>query len=80
MKVNTSINERIIRVILGIIFLAVGFIFLGHNIIISIILFIAGIAALYVGISGFCPVYAGLGISRAKKGLDLFKKDNERNN
>ena len=79
MKVNTSINERVIRIILGIIFLAAGFIFIGSSVIISIILFIAGIAALYVGISGFCPIYAGLGISRAKKRLGLSKKDNDHN-
>ncbi len=63
MKVNQGKNDRVIRVILGIILLIIGYILLGSSEALGVILLIAGIAALITGIAGLCPFYALLGIS-----------------
>ncbi len=74
MIVNTAKGERIVRIILGIIFIIVGlFILFSVNMVLAfaIILLMVGILTLFVGISGFCPVYGIFGISRAKKKIDI---------
>lgn len=74
MYVNTAIGERIVRIILGTIFLIVGFFILfklNWVFAIAIFLVLFGIFTLFIGISGFCPVYALFGISRAKKKIEI---------
>ena len=61
-KKNVGV-DRIIRVILGIILVIIGYILLGSNEILGIILLMAGIVVSITGITGFCPFYALLGIS-----------------
>ncbi|MDA8272222.1 MAG: DUF2892 domain-containing protein [Deltaproteobacteria bacterium] len=74
MYVNTATGERIVRIILGTIFLIVGFFILfklNWVFAIAIFLVLFGIFTLFIGISGFCPVYALFGISRAKKKIEI---------
>ena len=74
MKVNTARGERIVRIILGTIFLIDGlFILFILNWIFALAMFliIFGIFTLFIGISGFCPVYALFGFSRAKKKIEV---------
>ncbi len=65
MKVNESGLDRLIRVVLGIVLLALNFggIVSGGF---GIVLVVVGALALLTGIFGFCPLYAVLKI-RTKK-------------
>ena len=80
MYVNTATGERIVRIILGTIFLIVGFFILfklNWVFAIAIFLVLFGIFTLFIGISGFCPVYALFGISRAKKKIEIILNKGE---
>jgi len=68
MKANESTADRVIRFIMGIIFLIFGFIVLGNNIL-GVILDIIGIILVITAITGYCGLYAILGIS-TKKGKE----------
>ena len=65
MKANEGSTDRIIRVILGIILIVVGFFVL--KAILGIILGIIGIVLLLTGAVGFCALYPCLKINTAKK-------------
>lgn len=65
MKVNESGVDRIIRVVLGIILLALSF---GRVVTggLGIVVLVLGAVALLTGIVGFCPLYAMLKIRTNK--------------
>lgn len=65
MKVNESGLDRIIRVVLGIILLALSFgsVVTGG---LGIVVLVLGAVALLTGIVGFCPLYAMLKIRTNK--------------
>ncbi len=65
MKANEGTADRIIRLIVGIILLILGFMVLGNNVL-GIILDVIGIILVITAISGFCLLYAVFGI-RTKK-------------
>lgn len=57
MKINESNADRIIRVVLGIALLVVGFGgFIGGSL--GLVFKIVGALSLFTGAVGFCPVYA----------------------
>lgn len=57
MKINESTTDRIIRVILGVVLLVLGWAgIVGGTL--GLILKIAGFIPLLTGIIGFCPLYA----------------------
>ncbi|HVP21712.1 MAG TPA: DUF2892 domain-containing protein [Anaerolineaceae bacterium] len=65
MKANESGLDRLIRVVLGVVFLALSF----GNVVtggFGIVLIILGAIALLTGIVGFCPLYALLKLSTKK--------------
>ncbi len=64
MKPNESNVERIIRVIAGLVLIAVGFWFIGGTV--GIIVGIIGFVPLLTGIIGYCPAYGLLGFSSKK--------------
>lgn len=59
MKKNTSLADRIIRVLLGVAIIATGVIF-------ETLWGIVGIIPLVSGLSGFCPLYAVFGFSTGR--------------
>jgi quinol-cytochrome oxidoreductase complex cytochrome b subunit len=65
MKVNESKTDRIIRVVVGVIFLVL---FLTNTVagILGTILLVLGIILLVTGFLGFCPLYTLLKISTNK--------------
>jgi len=65
MKINESGLDRIIRVILGIVLLALS---LTNTVTggLGIVLIVLGAVALLTGVVGFCPLYALLKISTKK--------------
>jgi uncharacterized membrane protein HdeD (DUF308 family) len=66
MKANESSTDRLIRIILGIIFIILGWFALGNNTL-GVILDIIGIILIITGITGFCLIYTLLGMSTKKK-------------
>ncbi len=71
MKQNESKIDRIIRLILGLIFVGVGialYFVLGSpaNLILLIILVVFGAVALFTAATGFCALYALFNISTLK--------------
>ncbi|MFW0883889.1 DUF2892 domain-containing protein [Candidatus Acidulodesulfobacterium sp. H_13] len=67
MKINEGTTDRAVRIVTGIILLAVGFIVLGSLKDLAIILFIVSFMALLTGITGHCTLYSVLGISTCPK-------------
>ncbi len=65
MKANESSTDRIVRVIVGIILIVVGFFVLKATL--GIILGVIGIVLLLTGAVGFCALYPLLKINTAKK-------------
>ncbi|MCX6085558.1 MAG: DUF2892 domain-containing protein [Caldiserica bacterium] len=57
MKQNESMTDRIIRVVAGVVFLALG-LFSHANMTLRVVLDILGVIALFTGITGFCGLYA----------------------
>lgn len=66
MKGNESGTDRVIRIIVGIILIILGWMALGNNAL-GIVLDIIGIILIITGITGFCLIYALLGMSTKKK-------------
>ncbi len=64
MKGNENNVDRIIRVIVGLILIAVGFWAMGGTA--GIIVGIIGFVSLLTGILGYCPVYGLFGFSTKK--------------
>jgi hypothetical protein len=67
MKVNEGTTDRVIRVILGIILLAIGVFEVGSAEVLGIVLIVVGLIILITGISGFCALYSLLGIKTCEK-------------
>jgi hypothetical protein len=65
MKTNEGTTDRLIRLILGVVLIIIGWPVLGNNIW-GIILDVIGVILLITGITGFCTVYKILGISTLK--------------
>ena len=65
MKPNEGSTDRIIRVILGIVLIVIGWAVLGNNTL-GVILDIIGVILLITAITGFCGIYRLLGISTIK--------------
>jgi uncharacterized membrane protein HdeD (DUF308 family) len=61
LKQNESSNDRIIRVIIGIVALLSGLFWLTGTL--QIVAYVIGAITLITGIIGFCGIYALLGIS-----------------
>ncbi len=66
MKVNESNTDRIIRVVVGVVFLYLGFsgFMTGW---LAIVVGLVGLLLLVTGALGFCPLYALLKMSTNKK-------------
>ncbi len=64
MKPNESTTDRILRVIIGIIALMIGYFTLSG--VAQTIVYVIGAVALITGAIGFCGLYALLGISTRK--------------
>jgi membrane-bound ClpP family serine protease len=65
MKPNEGSTDRIIRVIVGIVLIVIGWAVLGNNTL-GVILDIIGVILLITAITGFCGIYRLLGISTIK--------------
>lgn len=66
MKVNMSSADRVIRVIIAVIFAALYFTGTVPGTL-GLVLTIAGVVFLLTSFMGFCPLYTIFGISTAKK-------------
>jgi len=62
-KPNEGTTDRVIRLILGLTLVIVGFFVKG---LISVLLIILGIILFITGVTGFCGLYALLGINTKK--------------
>ena len=68
MKKNEGTADRVIRVILGIILIGLGFYFqAAWGLVAMIVLIILGLAALVTGIIGFCSLYTLFKINTLNK-------------
>ena len=65
MKPNEGTTDRIIRLVLGVVLIIIGWPVLGNNTL-GIILDIIGVIIIITGITGFCWIYRVLGISTLK--------------
>lgn len=65
MKRNEGSTDRIVRVILGIVLIIIGWPVLG-NTTLGVILDIIGVILLITAITGFCTIYRLLGINTIK--------------
>jgi uncharacterized membrane protein YecN with MAPEG domain len=66
MKINEGTLDRIIRVIAGIVLLALGLLGMVGGVWMWVV-YILGAILLVTGIVGFCPLYALLKLNTAKK-------------
>ncbi len=64
MKKNEGNTDRILRVILGIALLVIGFAVMGGTA--GVIVGLVGLVPLLTGLAGSCPVYSLLGLSSTK--------------
>ncbi len=65
MKQNESMNDRIIRIIAGIVLLGLG-LFTHGSMTLRVIMDILGVIALFTGFTGFCALYALFHINTKK--------------
>ena len=65
MKANQGTTDRIIRLILGIVLIIIGWAVLGNNTP-GIIMDIIGVVLIITGITGICGIYKVLGINTLK--------------
>lgn len=65
MKENESTTDRIVRIILGLILVGIGWFYLKNNIT-GIIFDIIGVVAIFTGIAGVCLIYKIFGFSTKK--------------
>ena len=65
MKQNESMTDRIIRVVAGVVLLALG-LFSHSTMTLRIIFDVLGAIALFTGLTGFCAIYALFHISTKK--------------
>lgn len=65
MKPNEGTTDRMVRLILGVVLIIIGWPVLGNNTL-GIILDIIGLILLITGITGFCGLYKIFGINTLK--------------
>jgi hypothetical protein len=65
MKPNEGTTDRIIRLILGVVLILIGWPVLGNNTL-GIVFDVIGVILLITGITGFCAIYRVLGINTIK--------------
>ena len=65
MKRNEGSTDRILRVILGIVLIIIGWPVLGNSVL-GVVLDVIGVILLVTAITGFCGIYKLLGISTIK--------------
>jgi uncharacterized membrane protein HdeD (DUF308 family) len=65
MKPNEGTTDRIVRLILGVVLIIIGWSVLGNSAL-GIILDIIGVILLITGITGFCAIYKVFGMSTLK--------------
>ena len=66
MKQNESLVDRIVRVVVGLILLWLGWFYLGNSTL-GIVLDVLGIVAIVTGLTGFCLLYKLFGNFTTKK-------------
>lgn len=66
MKMNEGTIDRVIRIVLGVVLLYVGFFVLAGTTL-GVVLDVLGVVALATGISGFCLLYKLFGNFSTKK-------------
>jgi hypothetical protein len=66
MKTNEGTVDRIIRVVLGIVLLALGLFGVVSGVL-AYVFYALAVVLIVTGIAGFCPLYALLKLSTAKK-------------
>lgn len=62
---NEGTTDRLVRIVLGVIFAVVGYAYLTG--IAQIVVYIAAVVAIITGATGFCLLYKIFGISTLKK-------------
>ena len=65
MKPNEGSTDRIVRVILGIVLIIIGWPVLGNSVL-GVVLDVIGVILLITAITGFCTIYRLLGINTIK--------------
>ena len=65
MKRNEGSTDRIVRVILGIVLIIIGWPVLGNSVL-GVVLDVIGVILLITAITGFCTIYRLLGINTIK--------------
>lgn len=65
MKKNESTLDRVLRAVLGVAIVAVGYYWATGTV--SIVLYVVGAITLFTAATGFCGLYKILGISTLKK-------------
>ncbi|MDD5693517.1 MAG: DUF2892 domain-containing protein [Patescibacteria group bacterium] len=66
MKQNESTTDRVIRAIVGVVLIGVGWFYLGNNTL-GIVLDVVGVIALFTASTGFCLIYKLFGDFSTKK-------------
>lgn len=74
MKPNEGTSDRLIRLILGVVLVIIGWPVLGNNAL-GIILDIVGVILFLTGITGSCALYKILGAFNQKKNSPAVKSD-----
>lgn len=65
MKPNEGTTDRMIRLVLGVVLIIIGWLILGNNTL-GIIMDIIGVVLIITGITGFCGIYKVLGVNTLK--------------
>ena len=66
MKQNENTTDRVIRAIVGVVLIGIGWFYLGNNTL-GIVLDVVGIVALFTAATGFCLLYKLFGDFSTKK-------------
>ena len=66
MKQNESTTDRVIRAIVGLVLIGIGWFYLGNNTL-GIVLDVVGVVALFTAATGFCLLYKLFGNFSTKK-------------
>ncbi len=66
MKQNESTTDRVIRAIVGVVLIGIGWFYLGNNTL-GIVLDVVGVVTLFTAATGFCLLYKLFGDFSTKK-------------
>ncbi len=64
---NESPTDRMVRGVLGVILVVLGYV-VRANLTLAVILYVVAAVLIVTALTGFCPIYAVLGISTKAKG------------